>query len=177
MHESDSSMVKEDGNISNMFCSNQVRAWFSFICDDGASQSLLFSGTQISGFSTFWHLAFVFLQSQESKKLSSIQDENEFLRMQVTLAFSLSIQSRFMPLSSLTSCFVLQSEGYSKPGRYGISSEVIKFFTWREREIAKVIYCTQYIHQFQVQSLSLSSSLRISLAGLSTICLRSSREE
>ncbi|XP_010427110.1 PREDICTED: kinesin-like protein KIN-12E [Camelina sativa] len=43
MHESDSSMVKEAGNISNMFCSNQ---------------------------------------NEESKKLSSIQDENEFLRMQ-----------------------------------------------------------------------------------------------
>ncbi|KAL1192827.1 Kinesin-like protein KIN-12E [Cardamine amara subsp. amara] len=43
MHESDSSMVKEDGNISNMFCPNQ---------------------------------------NQESKKLSSIQDENEFLQMQ-----------------------------------------------------------------------------------------------
>ncbi|XP_010514752.1 PREDICTED: kinesin-like protein KIN-12E [Camelina sativa] len=43
MHESDSSMVKEAGNLSNMFCSNQ---------------------------------------NEESKKISLIQDENEFLRMQ-----------------------------------------------------------------------------------------------
>ncbi|KAG7633246.1 Kinesin motor domain [Arabidopsis suecica] len=71
MHESDSSMVKEDGNISNMFCSNQ---------------------------------------NQESKKLSSIQDENEFLRMQAiqnraemeslqkSLSFSLDEKERLQKL-------------------------------------------------------------------------------
>ncbi|CAE6075023.1 unnamed protein product [Arabidopsis arenosa] len=71
MHESDSSMVKEDGNISNMFSSNQ---------------------------------------NQESKKLSSIQDENEFLRMQAiqnraemeslqkSLSFSLDEKERLQKL-------------------------------------------------------------------------------
>ncbi|CAH8306519.1 unnamed protein product [Eruca vesicaria subsp. sativa] len=95
MHESDYSTVKEDGNISNMFCSNQ---------------------------------------NQESKKLSSIQDENEFLRMQAiqnraemeslqkSLSFSIDEKER---LEKLVETFAKQLEGIrSSTGRVGDGDQI-----------------------------------------------------
>ncbi|CAA7048550.1 unnamed protein product [Microthlaspi erraticum] len=89
MHESDYSTVKEDGNISNMFCSNQ---------------------------------------NQESKKLSAIQDENEFLRMQAiqnraemeslqkSISFSIDEKER---LEKLVDSLAKQLEGLRSSGVVG----------------------------------------------------------
>ncbi|KAL0847050.1 hypothetical protein Bca101_020296 [Brassica carinata] len=94
MHESDYSTVKEDGNISNIFCSNQ---------------------------------------NQESKKLSSIQDENEFLRMQAiqnraemeslqkSLSFSIDEKER---LEKLVENLTKQLEGIRSSGRVGDGDQI-----------------------------------------------------
>ncbi|KAJ0248236.1 Kinesin-like protein KIN-12E [Hirschfeldia incana] len=94
MHESDYSTVKDDGNISNMFCSNQ---------------------------------------NQESKKLSSIQDENEFLRMQAiqnraemeslqkSLSFSIDEKER---LEKLVESLAKQLEGIRSSGRVGDGDQI-----------------------------------------------------
>ncbi|RID58600.1 hypothetical protein BRARA_F01890 [Brassica rapa] len=94
MHESDYSTVKEDGNISNMFYSNQ---------------------------------------NQELKKLSSIQDENEFLRMQAiqnraemeslqkSLSFSIDEKER---LERLVENLAKQLEGIKSSGRVGDGDQI-----------------------------------------------------
>ncbi|KAJ4890577.1 P-loop containing nucleoside triphosphate hydrolases superfamily protein [Raphanus sativus] len=94
MHESDYSTVKEDGDISNMFYSNQ---------------------------------------NQESKKLSLIQDENEFLRMQAiqnraemeslqkSLSFSIDEKER---LEKLVENLAKQLEGIRSSGRVGDGDQI-----------------------------------------------------
>ncbi|ESQ45972.1 hypothetical protein EUTSA_v10010073mg [Eutrema salsugineum] len=89
MHESDYTMGKGDGSISNMFCPNQ---------------------------------------NEESKKLSSIQDENEFLRMQAiqnraemeslqkSLSFSIDEKER---LEKLVDSLAKQLEGIRTSGTVG----------------------------------------------------------
>ncbi|KFK32321.1 hypothetical protein AALP_AA6G226600 [Arabis alpina] len=89
MHESEYSMVKEDRNISSMFCSNE---------------------------------------NQESKKLSALQDENEFLRMQAiqnraemeslqkSLSFSIDEKER---LEKLVENLVKELEAIRSPGMVG----------------------------------------------------------
>ncbi|WZY99062.1 hypothetical protein YC2023_071391 [Brassica napus] len=118
MHESDCSTVKEDGNISNMYGLKCL-------------SSVLVSTSQSINIPTL--VVIVLLQNQESKKLSSIQDENEFLRMQAiqnraemeslqkSLSFSIDEKER---LERLVENLAKQLEGIKSSGRVGDGDQI-----------------------------------------------------